>query len=336
MKSNFVVDLEPNQVITTSFLVQSKEVRFKKTGEPYLALEFADRTGTVEAKMWENVAEVEATFDRDDFVKVKGLVEVYRNKPQLTIHKLRRLDESEVDFADYFPHTTKDVEAMYAEILGILEGFSNPHLKQLLLSIFGDEEIAAKFKQAPAAKTMHHARLGGLLEHVLSLCQLCQVVGPHYEGIDMDLLLTGALLHDIGKIEELEYARSFGYTTRGQLLGHIVIELEVVNKKIAAIEDFPVELKMLVEHMLVSHHGSYEFGSPKLPMFPEALLLHYLDNLDSKMESVLATIRTDPSVEGSWTRFNPALGRVLLKRSKLTSREEPAPAPPVSGTEEKP
>lgn len=335
MKPSYVSTLEPNQVITTSFLVQSKEVRFKKTGEPYLALELTDRTGTVEAKMWENVAEVEGTFDRDDFVKVKGLVEIYRNKPQLTIHKLRRLNESEVDFGDYFPRTTKDVAAMFAEILGIIEGFTHPYLKQLLLAIFGDEEIAAKFKQAPAAKTLHHAYLGGLLEHVLSLCRLCQMVGPHYEGIDMDLLLTGALLHDIGKIDELDYARSFGYTTRGQLLGHIVIELEIVDQKIAAIEGFPADLKMLVEHMIVSHHGRYEFGSPKLPMFPEALLLHYLDDLDSKMESMQTTIRTDASVEGPWTRYHTALGRLLLKRNKLAGHEEAGSVPPRMTAEEK-
>lgn len=323
MKPSYVATLEPNQVVTTSFLVQSKEVRLKKTGEPFLALELADRTGTIEARMWENVAEVEESFDRDDFVKVRALVEVYRDKRQLSIQKLRRLEDSEVEFADYFPETTKDIEAMYAELLSLSEGFTNPHLRELLLAVFRDEVIATKFKQAPAAKTLHHARRGGLLEHVLSLTTLCRMVGPHYEGIDLELLLAGALLHDIGKIDELSYARSFGYTTEGELLGHIVLELEMVNQKIAAIEGFPTELKVLLAHMLISHHGRYEFGSPKLPMFPEALLLHYLDELDSKMESALASIWNEATSEGRWTGYNAALGRILLKRSKLAQAAEP-------------
>lgn len=322
MKSHFAATLEPNQVVTTSFLVQSKEVRLKKSGEPYLALELADRTGSVAARMWEGVAEIENSFDRDDFVKVKAMVELYRDRPQLTIQKLRRLDDAEVEFADYFPQTAKDVEAMHAELLGLIEGFANPHLKQLLLAIFRDEEIAAKFKQAPAAKTLHHAYRGGLLEHVLSLVRLCQMVGPHYEGLDIELLLAGAMLHDIGKVDELSYARSFGYTTEGELLGHIVLELELVNQKIETVPDFPPDLKVLLTHMLISHHGHYEFGSPKLPMFPEALLLHSLDEMDSKLESALATIRNDAAQESCWTQRNAALGRILLKRAKMAQAAE--------------
>lgn len=333
MKSDFVATLEPNQVVTTSFLVQSKEVRSKKTGEPYLALELADRTGTVVARMWENVAEVENTFDRDDFVKVRGLVELYRDRPQLTIHKLRRLDESEVEFADYFPQTAKDVEVMYTELLAIIQELSNGHLKQLLLAIFTDDEISSRFRQAPAAKTLHHAYRGGLLEHVLSLVKLCRMVGPHYEGVDVELLVAGAMLHDLGKIYELSYARSFGYTTEGQLLGHIVLELELVSQKISRIEEFPAELKLLLTHLLISHHGHYEFGSPKLPMFPEALLLHFLDQMDSKLESALATIRSDTSEE-CWTRYNAALDRILLKRAKL-KQAETVPPEPASPAEKK-
>jgi 3'-5' exoribonuclease len=208
-----------------------------------------------------------------------------------------------------------------------------------------DPEIVAAYKSAPAAKTLHHAYIGGLLDHVVSLFKSCDLLCRNYPQIDRDLLLTGAFLHDIGKIHELTYARSFTYTTRGQLLGHMVIELEMLQGKIAQIPDFPEELKVLLQHLIISHHGEYEFGSPKLPMFPEALMLHYLDDLDSKMESMRAHLEREASLEGTWTGYNSSLGRPLLKRDKflhadhadelpspeLTQPESLAAASPESG-----
>ena len=242
-------------------------------------------------------------------------MQVYRNKTQLTIHKLRRCEDEEVDFADYFPKTSKDVESMFEELVGMADGLENPHLKELLMAILLNEDISTRFKQAPAAKSLHHAWLGGLLEHTLSLCKLCRLVSQHYEGLDYDLLLTGAVLHDIGKTQELSYARSFSYTSEGQLLGHMILELDLVNQKIAQIEEFPAELKMLIQHMIISHHGEYEFGSPKLPMFPEALVLHCLDNLDSKLEAMRMVLKSDPNIEGEWTGYNHMFGRPLFKRN---------------------
>lgn len=316
MKDLFVADLQANQSITTTFLVKSKEVKAKKTGEPYLSLTLGDKSGELDAKMWDNVEGVDTTFDRDDFVKVKGLVQVYRNHRQLTIHKLRRCVDNEIDFADYFPKTTKDVEVMFEELLGIIDSIENTSLRELLMSLLLDEELAAKFKQAPAAKTLHHAWLGGLLEHTLSLCKLCKLVVQNYEDIDRDLLLTGAVLHDIGKTRELNYVRSFNYSTEGQLLGHMILELDMVNEKIAQMESFPRELKLLLQHLIISHHGEYEFGSPKMPMFPEALILHCLDNLDSKLEAMKFIIRTDPNIDGEWTGHNTMFGRPLFKGFK--------------------
>ncbi|MFN8007029.1 MAG: OB-fold nucleic acid binding domain-containing protein [Terriglobia bacterium] len=313
MKDIYVADLQANQAITTTFLVKSKEVKSKKTGEPYLALTLGDKSGDVDAKMWENVEEVDETFDRDDFVKVKGLVQVYRNKTQLTVHKLRRCQDDEVDFADYFPKTSKDVESMFEELVGMADGVENSHLRELLMAILCDEELAGRFKQAPAAKSLHHAWLGGLLEHTLSLCKLCRLVCDHYEDLNFDLLLAGAILHDIGKTQELSYARSFSYTNEGQLLGHMILELDLVNQKIAQLEDFPADLKTLLQHMIISHHGEYEFGSPKLPMFPEALVLHCLDNLDSKLEAMCMILKGDPNLEGDWTGYNHMFGRPLFK-----------------------
>jgi len=313
MKDVFVCDLQANQVVTTTLLVKSKELRARKSGERYLSLILGDRSGELDAKMWDNVDAVEATFDRDDFIKVKGMVHVYRNRPQLTIHKLRRCQDEEVNFADYFPKTTKDVEVMFEELLSVVDGIQDSYLRELLMNVLMDEDLAAKFKRAPAAKTLHHAWLGGLLEHTLSLCKLCKLVAPHYSDINLDLLLCGAVLHDIGKTEELSYTRSFTYTNEGQLLGHMILELDLISEKISQIEGFPRELKTLVQHLIISHHGEYEFGSPKLPMFPEALMLHCLDNLDSKLEAMRVILRNDPNIEGDWTSHNQMFGRPLFK-----------------------
>src|SRR5580692_9084796 len=203
----FVSDLKPNQVITTTFLVHGKDVRQKKSGEPYLSLLLGDRTGDVDAKMWDNVAEVMETFERDDFVKVKGLLQIFHNRPQLTLHTIRRMDDREVDFTDYFPASARDADEMWRELRGFAAGIESPHLRKLVAALLDDEEIARRYRVAPAAKQIHHAYLGGLIEHVLSLCHLSRLAAGHYRNIDVDLLVTGAVLHDIGKIHELSYER---------------------------------------------------------------------------------------------------------------------------------
>jgi len=328
MKSPFVNELAANQVIQTSFLVQSKEIRQKKSGEFYLSLLLADRTGELDAKMWDNVNEVLDAFERDDFVKVKGLIQVFHNRPQLTIHKLRRMDDSEIEFLDYFPSSRRDAAEMWAELLGFVAGIGNPHLKGLLNALLNDEEIAARYRRAPAAKQIHHAFLGGLLEHVLSLAALARATAPHYPQVDCDLLLTGVILHDIGKIYELNYERGFSYSDEGQLLGHIHIGLRMVAEKLRWLPDFPPGLRSLVEHMILSHHGQLEFGSPKIPQFPEALLLHYLDDLDSKMECMRALIQNDRQVEGCFTSFHPALSRSVLKKDRFLNGKRAPQEPP--------
>ncbi len=327
MKTPYVNELPANQPLTGTFLVSHKEVRQKKTGEPYLSMTLSDRTGDVDAKMWDNASEVLATFERDDFVRVKGLLQVFQNRPQLTIHKLQQVADVEVDAADFFPVSRRDRDEMFRELQAFIAGITQPHLKALLESIFADQAVAAAFRTAPAAKTVHHNYLGGLIEHVLSMCQLARFAAAHYRDIDFDLLLAGVILHDIGKIHELTYARSFGYSTEGQLLGHIAIGLRMVDDKLRLIPDFPSRLRDLLLHMILSHHGELEFGSPKVPLFPEALLLHHLDNLDSKMESMRAQVERDRLVEGVWTGFNPALGRSALKKQKYLAPESSPSAP---------
>ena len=327
MKDFYVRDAAQfeNKNITTYFVVANKQVKPRKTGEPYLDLKLADRTGQIDAKMWDNVADAIDVFEQDDFVKVKGLINKYNQRFQLTIHKLRKCEESEVDYADYLPKTNKDIDELWRTLADFVATFHNPFLKKLVEVFMADEELAQAYKTAPAAKTLHHAFIGGLLDHVVSLFRSCDLVCRNYPQIDRDLLLTGAFLHDIGKLFELAYARSFSYTTRGQLLGHMIIELEMLQEKLEQVPGFPPELKTLIEHMIISHHGEYEFGSPKLPMFPEALMLHYLDDLDSKMESMRAHFEREQDTDSPWTSYNGSLARPLLNPKKfLAKKEEPA------------
>ena len=334
MKSPYVSELQPNQIITATLLVHIKDIRQKKTGDPYLSLLLGDRTGELDAKMWDNVAEVLEAFERDDFVKVKGLLQIYQNRPQLTIHKLSKIRDAEVDFGDFFPSSERSPDEMFGELQGIVASVGNAHLRGLLDAFMRDESFVRLFKLAPAAKNVHHAFLGGLLEHVLSLCHLSRMTTAHYKYVDAELVLTGAILHDIGKIAELTYDRSFGYSTEGQLLGHIVIGLRMLGEKLALLPDFPPRLRTLVEHLIVSHHGELEFGSPKTPLFPEAMLLHHLDNLDSKMECMRNMVARDRLATGDWTSYSSSLDRAVLKRVKFLKGDEvavpvaePAPVP---------
>src|SRR5947199_534581 len=333
MKDFFVCDClqHENKVVISSFVVIAKQVKPKKSGEPYLALTLGDRSGHLEAKMWDNVADTIDAFDQEDFIKVKGLINKYKNRFQLTIHKLRRLLDSEVEFADYLPKTTKDIGELWQTLASFVAEFQNPHLKALVEAFMSEAEIAEAYRTAPAAKSLHHAYIGGLLDHVVSLFRSCDLICRNYPQINRDLLLTGAFFHNIGKIHELTYNRSFSYSTKGQLLGHMIIELEMLQAKLSSLPDFPDELKIMIEHMIISHHGEYEFGSPKLPMFPEALVLHYLDDLDSKMEAMRAQFERDATLDGPWTTYNPSLGRPVLSTEKfLRPRKVAEPEEPVS------
>jgi 3'-5' exoribonuclease len=328
MKDFYIGDCvrHENKVITSTFVVVTKQIKPKKTGDPYLALTLGDRSGQIEAKMWDNVEDVLDAFEQDDFLKIKGLVNKYKQRFQLTIHKLRKLGESEIEFADYLPKTTKDIEELWRTLAGFVATFQNPHLKSLVHAFMDDPEIASAYRNAPAAKTLHHAYIGGLLDHVVSLFRSCDLLCKNYPQINRDLLLTGVFLHDIGKIHELTYNRSFSYTTKGQLLGHMVIELEMLQAKLALVPDFPENLKTMVEHLIISHHGQYEFGSPKLPMFPEALMLHYLDDLDSKMEAMRAQFEREATHDGAWTSYNASLGRPLLNTEKFLAPKKDPPS----------
>jgi 3'-5' exoribonuclease len=298
MKTHYVADLQEGQLFTTLFLVREKEIRTSlRTGSSWLQLELSDRTGTISAKMWDQFAAVEKTFERDDVVQVRARVKIY-------------------NLGDFLPHTKCDVEQLYRDLRAAIAAMKNPALKRLLSSVVDDPAIAPKLKRAPAAMTMHHAFIGGLLEHMVSLIGLGRAVAAHYPELDADLLLAGIVLHDIGKIDELRYARGISYSTEGRLLGHIMIGVSLVREKIRAIPDFPAPLAVLVEHMILSHHGTREFGSPALPQTREAVALHFLDDMDSKMAAMRATLDS-PAGEDEWTERNPSLGRALLRADKF-------------------
>ena len=326
MKNTFVKDLVADQPITSFFLVHEMEIRSTAAGKAYLRMELGDRSGTVESRMWDQFESYAKDVHRDDFVKVQGRVELYRNKFQLVLQQFRLAKPEEIELGDFLPHTPYNVDELFQQLLAHIAEIKNPWLKQLATSIFSDPQIIVRFKRAPAAKVMHHAYLGGLLEHVVGLGALAKHIAAHYPELDVDLLLIAALLHDVGKLDELCYERAVGYTTEGQLLGHIVMELGTVSKAMDSIEGFPPKLKTVVQHILISHHGEYEFGSPKLPMIREALVFHYLDDLDSKLAAVRAALAI-PSGEDDWSAYSGALGRKFLRLDEFLKGKLPEPAP---------
>lgn len=289
MKDFFIADAVrfENATVTSYFALSALQVRERKGGGgQYLALVLADKTGTMEARMWEEFADAVTNCNEGCYVKVQGQISKYQGKFQITLEKMRNAATSEVDAADYMPTTQFDVPEMWAELRGYVSGFANQDLQRLVFAFLDDGEIGPAFQLAPAAKKLHHAWLGGLLEHVLTLVRVCRVAAPFYPEVDPDLLVAGAILHDIGKVKELSWKNSFGYTLEGQLIGHISIAQGMLREKVSGLPGFPDRLRVLVEHMILSHHGRYEFGSPKLPMTPEAVLLSALDDLEAKMQAM--------------------------------------------------
>jgi 3'-5' exoribonuclease len=292
MKDIFVADLasfEDGKVFDGYFLLLSRQQRHTKTNKPYLSLTLCDRTGQLECRVWDPADPgIAKEVVRGDFVKVRGCVSRFDDRLQMKVELMRRALPGEVDKADMMPATTYDVDELWRELMGFVESFTEPNLKLLLTTVLSDPALAQAYREAPAARQLHHAWLGGLLEHVVSLLKLADRVAPNYPMLHRDLLLTGVVLHDIGKVRELSWEAGFDYTVEGTLLGHIQMGLELIEKTIDGLPDFPPRLKILVQHMILSHHGKLEFGSPKLPMIPEALVLNFVDDLDAKMQAVMS------------------------------------------------
>jgi 3'-5' exoribonuclease len=317
MKDFYIADAAKfeNKVVTSQFAVSTLQVREKKQGGQYLSLVLADKTGSLEAKMWDDISEAMTHCTEGCYVKVQGQISKYQGKFQITLTKMRPAAENEVDAADFMPATRFDVDEMWAELRGYVAAFENEDLKRLVFAFLDDAAIGEAYKVAPAAKVLHHAWLGGLLEHVLTLVRVCRATAPFYPEVDGELLVTGAILHDIGKVRELSWKNSFSYTLEGQMIGHISIAQGMLLEKVKELEPFPVKLRVLVEHMILSHHGKYEFGSPKLPMTPEAILLNVLDDLEAKMQAIrneFAKAEANGKEAGGMTDWVRSLERQVL------------------------
>jgi 3'-5' exoribonuclease len=292
MKDIFISDLtgfEEGRHFDSFFLVLGKQQRTTKQNKAYLNLTLGDKSGQMEARVWEpGDPRIAKEFERGDLVKVRGSVTRFDERCQVKVEQLRRAQPGESDLKDMLPCTAHDIDELWKKLEEAVASIGNAHLKRLLETLLADTELAKSYREAPAARGLHHAWLGGLLEHVVSLLGLADRVAAHYPLLDRDLLLTGVILHDIGKVRELEWSTGFDYTVEGILLGHIQMGVELVEKTIAGLPGFPGRLRTLVVHMILSHHGKLEFGSPKLPMIPEALALNFVDDLDAKMQAVMS------------------------------------------------
>lgn len=317
MTKRFITDLNENEQIETTFLVLKKNVLSSKNGNPYINLTLADRTGRIEGRIWDKVDELASRFERSDFVVIKARVIRYQDKLQLNVGTVHRVDDADIHVADFLPASANDPDKMIAALKKILFTMDNTHLRRLIQLYFEDRTFLEKFRKAPAAKDIHHSYLGGLLEHTLSLANLANLMAAHYPFVDRDLLLTGVFLHDLGKIDELSYNRAFDYTDEGRLLGHISIGVLALEKKISALPDFPRELRVALIHLVLSHHGEFEFASPRRPKTIEGLLLHLIDNLDSKMHTMLSAIEREKDLRSDWTTYHRIFERYIYKKNTL-------------------
>lgn len=308
----YIEDLKEEEHIVEHYYCKHKLTLKSKAGKTYYSLRLQDKTGVVDAKVWELNNDIKS-FEEGDFIKIDAVVSSYQNELQLKINKLRKSDEGEYDPLNYIPSTDKDVDSLYSQILDYIKSIKNTYIKQLTENILTkDKKIAGAFKSHSAAKIMHHSYMGGLVEHTLSVTQICDFMAPRYKFVNRDMLISIAILHDLGKVYELSAFPENDYTDGGQLIGHIVIGAELIEKAASAIKDFPDELKMLMKHCILSHHGEYEFGSPKQPKIIEAFILHLADNMDAKVKMFEEALEKD-NTKGNWTGYQKILERNIRK-----------------------
>ncbi len=323
MPRQFVQQMTDGDAVEEVYLVVDKQVRANRNGNMYLQIELRDRSGSISARLWNAPEPLVHSFQSGDFLLVKGKVQLFQGALQMILSHIDRMETEKVELAEFLPHTEQDVSKLYERLCTLLRKLDNPHLRALAECFLMDQEFVQGFCKAPAGVRNHHAYLGGLLEHVVNLMESADRIAPLYPELNRDLLLMGVFLHDIGKVRELNYDRAFSYSDEGQLIGHLVIGVEMLTEQVRRVPDltgepFPAELLLRLKHLIVSHHGALEFGSPTLPMTPEAIALHYLDNLDAKVHSFTRDIREDRSAS-SWTPYSQATQRRLFKGSRAPS-----------------
>jgi 3'-5' exoribonuclease len=318
MSRRFVQQLTDGEQIEEVYLVGDKQLRANRNGNLYLQLDLRDRTGGISGRLW-NVSEHQTRYiDPGDFLLVRGKVQLFQGALQIILTNFEKIEPQKVELTEFLPHTEHDINKLLDRLRTFLRKQSNPHLRALAECFLMDQDLMRGYCQVPAGVRNHHAYVGGLLEHVVTMMDAADRIMPLYPDIDRDLLIMGVFLHDIGKIRELGTGRAFNYTDEGQLVGHIMIGVEMLNEKLAHVselsgEAFPLELTLRLKHLIVSHHGTLEFGSPVVPMTPEAIALHHLDNLDAKIHSFTREIRDDRNSSAAWTPYNPATQRRLYK-----------------------
>ena len=333
MGRRYIAQFGDQEAVHETFLAYNKQLRPNRSGNLYLQVDLSDRSGSISARLWNANDSVYHSFDDGDFVRIEGKTQIYQGAMQMIASHITRVAPNEVDPADFVPVTPDEIEGLVARLRELTEAMADEELRDLARCFLDDEEFLRKFTHAPAGIKNHHAYTGGLLEHVVNLMEVVTRVVDFYPAIDRDLLLMGAFLHDCGKIDELAWEQGLSYTDLGQLVGHMVIAVGILDQKANQCQERfgrrPDEEKLLrLKHMIVSHHGQYEYGSPKLPMTLEAIALHHLDNLDAKVQSFEQQIRDDPNVDSAWTLFNHSISRKLFKgRGARQGRTTSAPSP---------
>ena len=311
-EKKFIRDLKDKEHFQSFFLVTDKNLGTDRNGKTYMSLQISDASGSMNARVFERVDELAGVFQNGDFIRLKGFVQSFQGRLQLIGQDVFKADPSEFQIGDLIRSTAGNLDDLTKKLRATIESLSDPFIKKLLQDVFADQEIEMLFVKAPAAKSIHHAYLGGLLEHVVSIMELMEALAKHYTFLNRDLLIFGAIFHDLGKIWELGFESGIQYTDRGRLVGHMGIACEIIDEKIAKIEGFPSELKDLLKHIVLSHHGKLEYGSPKLPMFPEVIMVAMIDDLDSKMNTISNFMTSEVSQlpkEQKWSRYHPGFER---------------------------
>jgi 3'-5' exoribonuclease len=326
MSRRFVSQLAHQEAVDQIFLASDKQLRPNRNGNLYLQIELSDRSGSIGARMWNASEQDYRNFENGDYVRVEGTTQLFQGSIQLIANSIRQAPDGDVNLDDFLILGSKEIDQFVVRLSAFLRKLRDPHLLNLAECFLMDDEFMRKLSRAPAGVKNHHAYLGGLIEHIVSLMELIIRLAPLYPSINGDVLMMGAFLHDVGKVDELTYERDFAYSDEGQLIGHVVMAVGMLERKLKEAERLsgeamPHELVLRLKHMIVSHHGQYEFGSPKLPMTLEAVALHHLDNLDAKIHSFEQLMRDDPNVQSGWTNFHHSLGRKLYKGEPENPRQ---------------